>query len=129
MTSAYEMHKANHNRVAASLKQVERAANAALRRNDLPSVGSMTSTQMMLVAIKAESRLQKMMHTPGWLDAGGNLSTSRRRPHVTTHGSDSLKQGSAFATRSAHASARLESSSTMIQRRVTSRCAGFWTTI
>jgi hypothetical protein len=30
----------------------------------------MTSTQMMLVAIKAESRLQKMMHTPGWLDAG-----------------------------------------------------------
>lgn len=70
MTSVYEMHKANHNRVAAALSQVERAANVALRANDIPSVEAMTSTQMMLVAIKAEARLQKMIHTPGWLNEG-----------------------------------------------------------
>lgn len=50
------------------MKHVERSVNSALRIGDGPATKALTTTQMLLVAVKAEARLQKLLHTPGWLN-------------------------------------------------------------
>jgi hypothetical protein len=66
--SLYDAHKDNYLAVARALTQVERAANDALRRRDSPAVEAFTMTQMLLVAVKAEARLQRLLYTPDWLN-------------------------------------------------------------
>lgn len=68
MVTYYEALKSNYRSVATALTHIERAVNAALRNADEPASKALTNTQMLLVAVKAEARLQKLMHTPGWLD-------------------------------------------------------------
>lgn len=68
MVTYYEALKSNYRSVAAALTHIERAVNAALRNGDKPASKALTNTQMLLVAVKAEARLQKLVHTPGWLD-------------------------------------------------------------
>jgi len=75
--SKYDAYKANYLSVASALTQIERAANDALRRGDSPSAEALTMTQMLLVAVKAEARLQRLIHTPDWL-------TDRQRTYVKT---------------------------------------------
>ena len=67
MATTYDAHKANYRSVSSALKQVERAVTDAIRRGDSPATKALTLTQMLLVAVKAEARLQRLMHTPGWL--------------------------------------------------------------
>ena len=66
--SLYEVHKANYLSVSGALTQIERAVNDALRRGDSPAATSFTLTQMLLVAVKAEARLQRLIYTPDWLN-------------------------------------------------------------
>lgn len=66
--SLYDVHKANYLSVSGALTQIERAANDALRRGDSPAATSFTLTQMLLVAVKAEARLQRLIYTPHWLN-------------------------------------------------------------
>lgn len=67
MTTYYEAIKSNYRSVAAALTHTERAVNAALRNGDKPASEALTKTQMLLVAVKAEARLERLVHTPGWL--------------------------------------------------------------
>ena len=67
-TSIYDAYKKNHSSVKKALTQVERAVNDAIRRGDSPAAQAFTMTQMLLVAVKAEARLQKLIHTPDWLN-------------------------------------------------------------
>jgi hypothetical protein len=66
--SLYDRHKANYLSVSHALTQIERAANDALRRGDSPAAEAFTMTQMLLVAVKAEARLQRLIYTPDWLN-------------------------------------------------------------
>lgn len=65
--SMYDAHKANYLSVSSALTQIERAANDVLRRGDSPAAEAFTMTQMLLVAVKAEARLQRLIYTPDWL--------------------------------------------------------------
>jgi hypothetical protein len=60
-----QYHYANYRQVQQALTHVERANKQAVRRNDAPTIKSLTSTQLLLVAIKAEARLMKLLYLPG----------------------------------------------------------------
>lgn len=67
-TSIYDAYRENHLSVSRALTQVERAVNDAIRRGDTPATQALTMTQMLLVAVKAEARLQRLIYTPDWLN-------------------------------------------------------------
>jgi hypothetical protein len=63
-------HYANYHQVQQALTHVERANKQAIGRNDAPTIKSLTSTQLLLVAIKAEARLMKLLYLPdGFTDS------------------------------------------------------------
>jgi hypothetical protein len=62
-------HYDNYRAVQSALTHVERATKQAIRRNDAPTVRSLRQTQMLLVAIKAEARLMKLLFLPDGFSA------------------------------------------------------------
>jgi hypothetical protein len=62
-------HYANYRAVQSALTHVERSAKQAIRRNDIPTTRSLMQTQMLLVAVKAEARLMKLLFLPAGFSA------------------------------------------------------------
>lgn len=62
MPSLYEAVSINHAEVAKALVQLERAINRSIRDNDPSSVEALTKTQLLLISVKAEARLQKILY-------------------------------------------------------------------
>lgn len=57
-------HRANYDQVDSAVKQLERAVRAAVGRNDIPATVHLTNTLMMMVAVKAEARLNQILYLP-----------------------------------------------------------------
>lgn len=70
MPNLYEAASKNHREVEKALTQLERAIKRCIRDNDSAAVTSLTPAQLLLVSIKAESRMIKILHQPGGFTAG-----------------------------------------------------------
>ncbi|MEV1329901.1 hypothetical protein AB0J20_10035 [Micromonospora costi] len=74
-------HYANYRSVSQALTHIERAGKMAIRRNEVAAIRSLVQTQMLLVAIKAEARLMKLLYLPnGFSDT--QRSTVLAQPSV-----------------------------------------------
>lgn len=60
----YEAASKNYREVERALTQVERAITSAIKRNDGTSVQALTGVQLLLVSVKAEARLIRVLNTP-----------------------------------------------------------------
>lgn len=60
-------HRNNFDQVNSAVKQIERATRSAVGRNDEPAVKHFTNVLMMMVAVKAEARLNQVLYVPDGL--------------------------------------------------------------
>ncbi len=88
MPTMYEAASKNYRQVEKGLSQLERAITAAIRRSDYSSVESLTRVQLLLVSVKAEARLTKILYTPQGLTSANRAAilatdTARDRWRLT----------------------------------------------
>lgn len=65
----YEAATSNYREVERALTQVERTITSAIKRNDRSAVQALTRVQLLVVSVKAEARLIRILHTPKGLTA------------------------------------------------------------
>lgn len=60
----YESATLNYREVERGLTQIERAITSAIKRNDTAAVQTLTRVQLLVVSVKAEARLVRVLYTP-----------------------------------------------------------------